>query len=210
VLLITVFAVLITSLTLFWQYDQKYERKLGNLVGDIQIAAQIEKHPNWKRDPAYQGPYTPNDSKGRPVNGSTYERTAWFLKGSELLRDNPWGAGFSHLAFRHFMLKENPNLPLTATHSGWLDFALGLGLPGLFLTWLAMGLVVWRSAGAVSQKVVNGPTALTALWILGGMWVLWWPTEVSEREFIEYLFFVIALLATAIWPQQPHVRNASA
>jgi hypothetical protein len=209
-LLITVFAVLITSLTLFWKYDQKYGAKLGNLVGDIQIAAQIERHPSWKRDPNYLGSSPPNDPNGRPINASTYERTVWFVKGSELLRNHPWGAGFSHLAFRYFMLQENPNLSLTATHSGWLDFALGLGLPGLFLTWLAMGLVVWRSAKAVGQKEASTPMALTALWILGGMWVLWWPTEVSEREFIEYLFFVIALLGTAIWPQQPQAIHTSA
>ena len=202
-LLVAVFVVLITSLTLFWQYDQKYERKLGNLVGDIQVSAQINQHPQWQRDPQYTGPRNPSDEKGRVVNESTYERTAWFVKGVELLRDHPWGAGFSHLAFRHFMLQENPNLALYKTHSGWMDYALGLGLPGLLLTWLAMGLVGWRSIRAVSQKAVNTPLALASIWILGGIWVLWWPTEVSEREFIEYLFFMIALLGAVMMPKQP-------
>jgi len=196
-LLITVFIVLLTSSTLFWQYDQKYEHKLGNLMGDIQVSVQIDKYPHWRVDPAYQGPPIPSDASGRVLNGSTYQRTAWFVKGVELLRDHPWGAGFSHLAFRHFMLQENSNLLLTKTHSGWMDYALGLGLPGLLLTWLAMGLVGWRSIGAVSQKTVNTPLALASIWILGGIWVLWWPTEVSEREFIEYLFFMIALLGSA-------------
>jgi hypothetical protein len=31
--------------------------------------------------------------------------------------------------------------------------------------------------------------------MLAGIWFLWWPTEVSEREFIEYFYFMIALLA---------------
>ena len=200
-LLIAILVVLFTSLILFWQYDQKYERKLGNLVGDIQVAVQIDEHPQWRRDPQYSGPRNPSDKKGRVINESTYERAAWFLKGGELLGANPWGAGFSHLAFRHFMLSENPNLALYKTHSGWLDFALGVGLPGLLLTWLAMGLIAWRSLRALSERVKTTPLALATLWILGGIWILWWPTEVSEREFIEYLFFMIALLGAASLPR---------
>ena len=144
-LLAAVFLVLFGSLTLFWKYDQKYENKLSNLVGDIQVSAQIKQHPQWQRDPQYAGPRNPSDATGRVVNESTYERTAWFVKGLELLHDNPLGAGFSHLAFRYFMLQENPGLALYKTHSGWMDYALGLGLPGLLFTWIAIGLIAVRS-----------------------------------------------------------------
>ena len=96
------------------------------------------------------------------------------------------------------MLQENPNFALYKTHSGWLDFALGLGIPGLLLTWLAMGLVIYRALRAVGRRAFITPIALSSLWILGGIWVLWWPTEVSEREFIEQLFFIIVLLGCAI------------
>ena len=199
-LLGVVLLVIVSSSTLFWAYDQKYEKKLGNLVGDIQVAAQINTNPHWKRDPAYLGPNTPNDSNGRAVNASTYQRVAWFVKGIDILGEHPLGAGFSHLAFKYFMLQENPNFGLYKSHSGWLDYALGLGLPGLLLTWLAMGLVLHQSWKTVRRRAFNNPMALAALWIVGGIWVLWWPTEVSEREFIEYLFFIIALLGCAIMP----------
>lgn len=202
-LLISVFAILLTSLTLFWQYDQKYEQKLGNLVGDVRVAVQIDEYPGWRMDPTHQGSRIPNDLLGRPINETTYVRVAWFLKGLQLLQDHPLGAGFSHLAFRYFMLKENPNLELYKTHSGWLDYALGLGVPGLLLTWLAMGLVAYGSFRVLGQGTLNTLPALASLWILGGIWVLWWPTEVSEREFIEYLFFMIALLGAGISPQEP-------
>ena len=206
-LLGSVIVILATAMTLFWQYDQKYEHKLENLVGDIQVAVQIKEHPQWRRDPQYSGPRNPSDEKGRVINESTYERAAWFVKGVELLRENPLGAGFSHLAFRYFMLQENPNLGLYKTHSGWLDYALGLGLPGVLLTWLAMGLVGWQSLRAISQRAVNTPLALATLWILGGIWLLWWPTEVSEREFIEYLFFMIALFGAINMPVGEYSRQ---
>ena len=202
--------VIVSSSTLFWRYDQKYEQKLGNLLGDMKIAAQIEINQHWKRDPAYQGPSTPNDPNGRPVNGSTYERTAWFVKGVEILAEHPLGTGFSQLAVRYFMLQENPNFMLYKTHSGWLDYALGVGLPGLLLTWLAIGLVIYQSSKMARRRVLNTPSALSSLWILGGIWVLWWPTEVSEREFIEYLFFIIALLGSSNdpWGLYPQHHDA--
>ena len=202
-LLGTAFLVLATSIMVFWKYDHKYEQKLGNLIGDMQVSAQGNKHLGLRGDPAYQGPKYPRDSAdGRVVNGSTYERTTWFIKGIELLVDHPFGTGFSHLAFKYFMLQEDPDLNLTKTHSGWLDYALGIGLPGLLLTWLAMGLVVYRSIRGLIQGVISAPLALSSSWILVGIWVLWWPAELSEREFIEYLFLMIALLGAAILPQQ--------
>lgn len=201
-LLSAVLVVLSTALTLFWQYDQKYERKLTNIVSDMQVAAQIDVHPHWQRDPVSQDLFTPTDSLGRAVNVSTYERTAWFVKGISLLQEYPLGAGFSYLAFRYWMHQENPNLHLSKTHSGWLDYALGLGLPGLLLTWLAMGLVILRYGRLVHQGIIENQNAfcnaLVAIWILGGVWALWWPVEVSEREFIEYLFFMVSLLGAAI------------
>ena len=201
-LLGTIFLALASSMMVFWKYDHKYENKLGNLIGDIHVSAQINKHLGWRGDPTYQGPKLPKDADGRVVNVSTYERTTWFIKGIEILVDHPLGAGFSHLAFKYFMLQEDPDLNLTKTHSGWLDYALGIGLPGLLLTWLAMGLVVYRSIRGLIQGLISAPHALSSLWILGGIWVLWWPAEVSEREFIEHLFFMTALLGSAILPQQ--------
>ena len=201
--------VIVSSITLFWRYDQKYEQKLGNLLGDVHIAVQIDKYPEWQRDSNFSGPRNPVDEKGRIVNESTYERGASFVKGIEILAEHPLGAGFSQLAFRYFMLQENPNFGLYKTHSGWLDYALGLGLPGLLLTWLAMVLVIYQSRKIVSCRVFNTPIVFSSLWILGGIWVLWWPTEVSEREFIEYLFFIIALLGSTndpkgLYPSKHH------
>ena len=194
-------AVLISSATLFWQYDKKYEHKLVNLVSDIKVSAQIDKNTMWRRDPNNPEPYTPTDESGRAINGSTYERTAWFVKGVKLLLENPWGAGFSHMAFRYYMLLEKPNLNLHKTHSGWLDFALGIGLPGLLLTWFAMGSVIYASIKILTGSIERRKfLALTIVWILLAIWLLWFPSELSEREFIEHLFFMISLFAGMLVP----------
>jgi O-antigen ligase len=196
-LLLLIVSMLAVTLITFWNYDKKHEQKLINLIGDARIASQIDKHSAWQRDPTVIQPSTPNNETGRPINGSTYERVAWFVKGVQLLTAHPEGAGFSHRAFRYFMHQENPNFNVNKTHSGWLDFALGVGVPGVILTWIAIALVVRRAlSNAASINAIQiRELALITLWMIAGIWFLWWPTEVSEREFIEYFYFMIALLA---------------
>jgi hypothetical protein len=47
-----------------------------------------------------------------------------------------------------------------------------------------------------SEKNIRLTTYL-AIWLISGIWMMWWPAELSEREFIEQLFFMVALFATA-------------
>jgi NADH:ubiquinone oxidoreductase subunit 6 (subunit J) len=197
VLLLMFISLFVIALTTFWNYDKTHEKKLVNLIGDARIASQIDKHNAWQRDPTVIQPSTPSNELGRPINGSTYERVAWFSKGIQLLTAHPEGAGFSHRAFRYFMHQENTRFNVNNTHSGWLDFALGVGIPGLILTWIAIALVMRRALINTTRNYSNQirEMALITLWMLAGIWFLWWPTEVSEREFIEYFYFMIALLA---------------
>jgi len=199
--------LLYICLSVFWQIDQNNHKKLDTLFEDIQISMQLDKYAAWQEDSRNEQATRPINSEGREVFHSTYSRTAWFVKGVDLLQENPLGSGFSHLAFRHYILQENPYSRIIMTHSGWLDYALGLGLPGLVLTWLAMLLVVKR-AYRLTQNTKDTPplNAHLALWIISVIWLLWWPAELSEREFIEQLFFIVALFATAIL--EPKVINS--
>lgn len=200
------FAILGSGLFLFWTYDRQQEGKLGNLIEDIRISSQIDQNQAWTRD-GRPFPH-PTDQKGRPVNGSTYERVSWFIKGIRFVQENPLGNGISHMAFRHYMRAQYPQTSVQMTHSAWVDFALGLGLPGLLMTWGAIFGVVWQ--GFRSQKWINqadsqssldsslSPIPDIAIWLILGMFAFWVVGEVSEREYIEHYFFLIALFAAAL------------
>lgn len=189
--------ILAGALVIFFQYDQKYEKKLTNLIDDINVTVKIESHSAWQRNPDNVNITLPINQYGKSPNGSTYERTSWFMKGAQLFIAHPEGSGFSHRAFRYFIHQENPQFDLTITHSGWLDFALGVGVPGIILTWMAMGLVVFRAKQSIGIKNLTCKisTSLITIWMIIGIWLLWWPAELSEREFIEHLYFMVAFLA---------------
>ena len=204
-------SILSTALYSFWLYDQRYEGKLVNLVGDIQISSQIDRSEAWARDG--RGLPNPVDRAGRAVNSSTYERVSWFLKGVELIKEYPLGNGISHKAFGYYMREEFPGSMAPMTHSAWVDFTLGMGLPGLLLAWTAIFAVVWRAIRRLGQpnwinldpqgNITSSRmlTPIMALYLLVGLFCFWIIGEVSEREYLEHYFFLIALFGGVMPPQ---------
>jgi|GEM_PF-1074458 len=223
---IMMFAGILAALIAFYQYDQKYEQKFANLVGDIQIATQLEKNQTWIRDDRPM-PW-PVTATGRPINQSTYERISWFIRGAQFITQYPLGNGISHLSFGYYMRDAYPNSKALMTHSGWIDFALGVGLPGLFLTWLAI-LVCLQTCqrslktrnflqkidrdskksfnlkinNSSSYPLINGQLLnYCGFWLILGIAFYWIVGEVSEREYIENYFFLITFIASASQVEQ--------
>jgi O-antigen ligase len=128
-------------------------------------------------------------------NASTYERISWFIKGGNILWLNPLGGGDLAFSFGRYMKQEFPNSMTTKTHSGWLDFALGAGLPGLFLVWTAICLGIRNQLNSI-YKNSNDIFSYVSVWSLVGLWFFWWFGEVSYREFFEFGFFMIALFSS--------------
>ena len=192
----------------YWVSDRQQEGKLTHLVGDIQIATQVDKNKTWVRDGSSMP--DPVDANGRPIHGSTYERVSWFIKGTQIIQAHPLGNGISHMAFGHYMRSEYPNSLVLMTHSAWIDYTLGLGLPGLLLIWASIWMVVKRSValqnklgklqytGKVDQAFFRGWIAYISPWVILGMFCFWFVGEVSEREYLEHYFFLIALFGMGV------------
>ncbi len=201
---LTLFSCLLALFLMFIQYDAKYEGKLANLKNDILISLDIEKNKTWSRSNDVADMPDPIDQNGRTVNRSTYDRTSWFIKGTELLIEHPLGTGFSWSAFSHYMTIEYPGTLAVKTHSAWLDFALGVGIPGLLLVWTAIFLTL-KKAFSKLQSHSSDNNAWIVIFVIIGISLFWLVGEVSEREFIEHFFFIIALSASYLG----HLQNSS-
>lgn len=158
----------------------------SNLIADYKISSQIEQHSNWKDRVA---PLPPN-AHGIPVNGSTYERVAWGNAGLELLKEHPWGYGqinhsFGALAIKKWNDFHKPDgSNRGATHSGWLDFALGFGLPGLLMVGIPL------AASYARARKIEGFWSTYATWTIPVIAISYLITEVCTGHFIELLFFM--------------------
>lgn len=160
------------------------------LLADAKVAVDINEHPYWKNRKIYP---VPKNEYGVPVNGSTYERLSWATAGIQLIQEHPMGYGLIHHSFGALAAEKWPDFEINnretrgATHSGWVDFTLGLGLPGLLLVVLPLCISFYRSLAR------HGYWHDYVAWAIPILLVAYTVTEVSSDHFIELLFFLTAM-----------------
>ena len=167
-------------------------------AADASIAFDTESYDHWK---FFGAKGYPNNESGKMVSITNYERMAWGKIGLSLVPDNPLGYGLIEESFGKLTKQKWPESSLRQSHSGWLDFTLGMGAPGLILVWAAM-LSSFMLLGSVSQGAIT-PWVNTCRWILLASLMMWFTTEISQRVFFDVLIFWITLssgLAAALSP----------
>ena len=169
-------------------------KKLQYLFHDLYFIVALDDSGAWKWIGG-QPPYPINPLTAQLVSGSTYERFAWFLEGVKLLVANPEGTGFTGQAFHYLMDKTYHGSEATKTHSGWLDFALGVGIPGLLCIWAALFLMLKRACQFIINSRIYDWKPFLVFWVVCGTWFLWIFGELSDREYIENYFFCIAFVS---------------
>lgn len=171
---------------------------------DARIALNTDSYDHWKfmGDKGY-----PNNETGKIVSISNYDRMAWGKVGLSLAPDNLLGYGLIEESFGRLTKQKWPESTLRQSHSGWLDFTLGMGIPGLILVWAAMLgsfiLLGKRSYGAIT------PWINACRWILLASFMMWFTTEISQRVFFDALIFWIAFSAGLAMAPQPTMAPAS-
>lgn len=169
-----------TKQNVAWQY----------LISDVKIGFDIENQSYWKE--RNEKSALPLNDNGHPVNTSTYERTAWFAAGLNLLAQNPLGYGLLHHSFGSFAKSRWPlfSNPIGnvrgATHSGWLDLALGIGIPGLIIVVIPL-FVAW-----LRLRPHNDIWSFYGTWAIPIIFLSYLISEANEAHFTEFLFFIIA------------------
>lgn len=167
------------------------------LIADAKVAVQVDRFDNWK-----------NRNKGYPVNelgtipsDSNYSRIAWAIVGSRLLIEDPLGYGLMSLSFSALGKERWPDSDLSWTHSAWLDFALGYGLPGLFLLACAAALA-YRNA-----KCLGRPWRTLGCWALPSACLVMVAKEVSSEVIINAIIFLIVFVGALSVANQTHVKS---
>lgn len=84
----------------------------------------------------------PPTPSGAPLEESAYMRAAWARQAVDFITEYPLGIGFAHDAFGHALALKHGVSGWGSSHSGWLDFALGAGIPGLVLLLFTAALAV--------------------------------------------------------------------
>jgi hypothetical protein len=160
-----------------------------NFVEDVSIGMQIEKNPFWINQSVLGIPKT---DYGRTLYDSTYERTAWGVAGFKFLLENPMGSGVLKHSFgreldRRFPALRGSGAP-QATHSGWLDFGLAYGIPGLVLVLFPLISII--NTGRHHKSIHGAAIGIIALVLLLSFLIC----ELASEHGIELFFFWTACL----------------
>lgn len=165
------------------------------MVADLKVAIQYEESENWKYQGQLDFPY-PFNEYGVQVHPSNYARATWGMAGLKLAKENLLGYGLMTLSFDHLTKAKWPKSIMSQTHSAWLDFSLGYGVPGLALLMLAMFLA-WKNSGHLKK-----PWCYFGRWGLGVLGLVMMTTEVSSEIFVNALIFLIVMTAGLTMPLQ--------
>ena len=170
----------------------------SNLLEDAKIAIDIEKNWQWKHGGVE---WYPERNDGSRVSGTTYERVAYAKAGLILLSENLLGYGLVERSFKYLSKKKWPNSKgLSQTHSGWLDLALGIGLPGILLIFFS-SLICLRNLMHNSDNcrmnyknfVIVNQFRSIFYYLLIAVVLIWFTSELSQKVYFDFMIFVLAM-----------------
>ncbi|MBU3580997.1 hypothetical protein ICN19_03080 [Polynucleobacter sp. AP-Capit-er-40B-B4] len=196
------FIVGLAILASIFTYHQ-IQRNTGwlTLVEDAKIAVQVDKYPQWQRSNI--GGEVPQTESGRVVVGNTYERVAWAVVGVRLIGQHPLGTGVLYTPFNKLLQIDYPGATPYATHSGWIDLTLSLGIPALLLMWGILASVFYLGAKS------DGSFAITVPIMAGMIFLLYLVGELNGKHAVEILFYWFAILTALQLPQISKTNHSS-
>ena len=189
---LTVLALMLLLLALVWQGHKSFAYKgWDTIFEDVKVAVDIDKNTQWQRGEGTVEP--PLNSLGIPAALNTYSRFSWGAVGVRLISQYPLGYGSINQSFNKLqsyagIYHEHRG----QVHSGWIDFGLAFGVPGLTLIFLSLiGIICigLTQKGEVSLMAV----LISAMFIPFGL-----IAEISYKQYFEATLFFIVFSATIV------------
>jgi len=133
---------------------------------------------------------------GRSIVGnSNYMRIAWARQSLHYIKKNKLGIGFSRDAFgrtlkENFPLRRNKKDYLgMSSHSGIIDLALGIGLPGVFL-WTSIFIFLAKKSFTLFRKQINFSSILLFIFASGFFSRSIVDANIRDHMLLEFMFLL--------------------
>ena len=128
-----------------------------------------------------------------PAALNTYSRVAYAVVGIRLIGQYPLGYGSINKSFNGLQDESQIYHEHTGqVHSGWIDFGLGFGLPGLGLLFSALMFIIYfgiKRGGEINLVVATYCLTLIPFGLIA---------EICYKQYFEATIFFIVFAATAI------------
>ena len=193
---------LITGLFfLAWQVHHSTAGKgWDSLFQDVKVSADIDKNRQWQ---SREGTVVaPLNASGNPAALNTYSRVAYAVVGIRLIGQYPLGYGSINQSFNGLQsVAEIPHEHQGQVHSGWVDFGLAFGVPGLLLLLSSMIAIIYL--GVRGRGELGVIAAILSLTLMGFCLI----AEMSYKQYFESWIFMMTFCATVVaLPGKPKMK----
>ncbi|QWD78217.1 O-antigen ligase family protein [Polynucleobacter sp. MWH-Svant-W18] len=189
---LTVLALMLLLMALVWQGHKSFAfGGWDTIFEDVKVAIDIDKNTQWQRGEGTVEP--PLNSLGIPAVMNTYSRFSWGAVGVRLIGEYPLGYGSINQSFNRLQSYANIYHEHGGqVHSGWIDFGLAFGIPGLILIFLALILIIYY--GVRQSNDLSLMTAIYCLMLVPFGLI----AEISYKQYFEATLFFLAFSATIV------------
>jgi len=162
-----------------------------SIFADVAVAIDIDQHTQWQKREGSVA--VPLNHLGKPVAMNTYYRAAYASAGIRLIGMYPLGYGSINQSFvgmqKHAGIESEH---LGQIHSGWIDFGLAFGIPGLVIVFLTLLSTIYL--GLRSRLQTNLVPVVICITLIPFCLI----AETSYKQYFESLIFFIALSASLV------------
>jgi hypothetical protein len=187
---LAIIGLILLTLGVAAHFHQKTAYKgWDSIFADVVVAIDIDQHTQWQK---LEGSVAaPLNYYGNPVAMNTYYRAAFATAGIRLIGMYPLGYGSINQSFVGMQKYAGiPNEHLAQIHSGWIDFGLAFGVPGLVIVFLTLLSTIYL--GLRSRLQTNLVPVVICITLIPFCLI----AEVSYKQYFESLIFFIALSAS--------------
>ena len=187
-----VFAVLTIFISVAIWAMLKSDARWSRFLATAAVAWNIDAGINWVNVEAKSLPLALD---GLPVEQTAYERISWARYAVRLIAEHPLGTGVSRSSFRGLVAQKFGDVLAAHSHNGYLDLALSLGLPALFL-WIAF-LIALSRQGYTAYFAGQQAAGLALLFLIAGFAVRAFLDSILRDHMLEEFMFFAGLLVAA-------------
>lgn len=173
--------------------------KFNHYLQDVQIGFNIDGFDEWRilRGEGFQ----PLNSHDKPVTLNVYYRAAFAAMGIRLIPKYPLGYGSINESFNRLQTLEGElHLHTGQVHSGWIDFGLAFGLPGLALILSALVGALYLASFLKTREGMLAAFLCITLILFGLL------AELAYKQYFEMLIFFITFSCGLVFLQKDRQR----
>lgn len=158
----------------------------------VPIALDTKTYTAWRDDLKTPLPMLPS---GQPVELSSYLRIAFMKEGLLVVQDHPLGVGYGRNAFGHAIQAKYGQAELGHSHSGYVDLAVGSGVPGILL-WIGLMAALF-SFGMAQYRHHRSFAGLALAFIVFEFNARMLLDSINRDHPLQQFLFLVGLLAAA-------------